>query len=114
VQDPSDAAIVGARVMLPDASQHVIRQVDTDGAGNFQFDGLAAGEYKIEIEHESFRTSQMKTVVTGYHAQVALVLTISVEEQQVNVRAESAVPVVGTEAGDNQNANTIDRSAPGH
>jgi hypothetical protein len=111
VLDPSGAAIPGANVMLMGADGTLVDQSLTDNAGGFRFSHVAVGAYAVDIQAAGFRETKTKVVVgMKQPPSLRVVLSIAVEQQTVNVGAEGA-PLVSTDVGENQNANTIDRNA---
>jgi hypothetical protein len=112
VRDPSDAAIVGARITLRDSAQNPVAQTATDPAGNFHLDSPQAGSYQLEVEHDGFRTTRLIVTLTSRNLPpLHIVLPILVDEQQVNVQADANSAFVSTDASSNQNANSVDRNA---
>lgn len=112
VRDPSDAAIVGAQVDLTLYDGRIVSQTTTDGAGSFRFQGMSAGSYKIEVQHEGFRlTTVAVKAADRQQATVKIVLAIAVAQQEVTVAGAEAVPLVSSDVAENQNGNTIERSA---
>src|SRR5579864_467010 len=63
VRDPSDAAIVGARVSLLDRAGEVIALTTTDRSGNFRFDRLAGGDYQVQAEQVGFKSTRAPVTV---------------------------------------------------
>jgi hypothetical protein len=112
VHDPSDAAIVGAQVLLLDSGGQRIAQTTTDRSGSFRFERLAPGDYQVQAEQASFNTTRV-SVTVGVRDQlpIRIVLPISVAAQEVTVQADSDAPAVNTETSGNQDANSIDRAA---
>ena len=111
VLDPSGAAIAGAQAILikPDGSQ--VDQSLTDNAGVFRFDSVAAGDYTVDVQAAGFSETKSNAVVgVDQPVNIRVVMPIAVENETVNVRAGGA-PQVSTDVAENQNANTIDRSA---
>jgi len=111
VLDPSGAAIPRAQVNLIGADGTLIDQSVTDNAGAFRFNRVAVGEYTVDIQAVGFRETKVTAVVgVKQTPTLRVVIPIAVENQTVTVGSEE-VPLVSTEVGENQNANTIDRSA---
>jgi hypothetical protein len=54
VNDPSDAAIVGASVTLMGTNGQTILNTLTDGRGGFRFDNVLPGEYRLDIQKDGF------------------------------------------------------------
>ena len=110
VLDPSGAAIPAAKVSLIGADGTLVDQSLTDNAGMFRFNHVAAGEYTVDIQAAGFRETKTNAVVgVKRPPSLRVVMTIAVENQTVNVGA--GAPLVSVEIAENQNANTIDRSA---
>jgi len=112
VHDPSDAAIVGARVSLFNSAGQYVAETTTDGSGNFHFERLTPGDYQVQAEQEGFKSTRVSVVLGARDkAPLRMVLPISVAAQEITVHAESSAPVVNTETSGNQDANSIDRAA---
>src|ERR1700737_2661299 len=112
VRDPSNAAIVGARVSLIGADGNAIARTITDNSGLFRVDSLAPGNYQLDVQKEGFRETAL-TVTLGArpHSALHIVLPIYVVHPEIIVPAEDGVPQVSTDIAQNQNANTVDRAA---
>ena len=112
VHDPSDAAIVGARVSLMGADGDTITQTITDNSGVFRFDRRNPGNYQLDVQKEGFREIKITVSLgTRPHSAFRIVLPISVVNQEVTVPADELIPQISTEIAQNQNANTLDRAA---
>jgi hypothetical protein len=111
VLDPSGAAIPRAKVILIRADGTLVDQSLTDNTGGFRFNHVAVGEYTVDIQAAGFRETKVSAVVGAKQPpSLRIVMPIEVENQTVNVEAGGA-PLVSTDIGGNQNANTIDRNA---
>jgi len=53
VQDAGEAGVAGVKVNLLNASNQVIATTTTNASGNYLFDKLAAGSYKVEVVRPS-------------------------------------------------------------
>jgi hypothetical protein len=62
VVDPSNAAIVDARVTLLDAAGHTIRTTQSGPDGAFRFDSLPAGGFQILVKATGFASSTSATI----------------------------------------------------
>lgn len=111
VLDPSGAAIVGAQVNLRrDGSP--LSQTTTDKLGFFRFEIVNSGDYELDVQHEGFRQSKTSVNIgTAFRRSVRIVMLISVANQEVTVNADASAPLVTTDIGQNQSANTMDRAA---
>jgi len=111
VLDPSGAAIPGANVSLIGADGTTIDKAVTDNAGVFRFSHVAVGGYTVDVQAAGFQETKISAAVGAKQSpNLHVVMSIAVENQTVDVGAEGA-PLVSTDVGENQNANTIDRSA---
>jgi hypothetical protein len=111
VLDPSGAAIPRAKVILIRPDGTLVDQSLTDNTGGFRFNQVAVGEYTVDIQAAGFRETKVSAVVGAKQPpSLRIVMPIEVENQTVNVEAGGA-PLVSTDIGGNQNANTIDRDA---
>jgi Carboxypeptidase regulatory-like domain len=112
VNDPSDAAIVGASVTVVGADGIAIAHILTDGRGAFRFDNVRSGDYQLDIQKDGFRQILIPMRAGAKpNPPLRIVLPISVANQEIAVQADEAASQVGTEMAQNQNANTVDRAA---
>jgi len=65
VTDASGAAVPGSNVVLKNENGGVIAQTSTDSNGQYSFEGVAAGNYRAEIEHVGFKKNQLMAVNVG-------------------------------------------------
>jgi len=86
VLDESGALVEGAKVSIRQG-QTVVRQLLTDGSGDFSASGLAPGEYSIEVSLKGFADFESgKTMVAaGRTAILSVTLRVKAEKQQVTV-----------------------------
>ena len=112
VLDPSGATIAGAQVTLIGAHDKPVAHTTTGNAGVFHFDKVDPGKYRIEVQAEGFQTARID-VTAGRKplAAVRVVMAIASQHEVVTVRAGDTSSQVSTEVSENQNANTVDRSA---
>lgn len=55
VQDPSGAIIAGAKVTITNKATNVSATVQSSGQGEYQFNDLLPGEYKVAVEAQGFK-----------------------------------------------------------
>jgi hypothetical protein len=91
VTDQTGAAIPGASVTATEAATGTARRVDTDRAGHYIVDGLAAGNYRLEALAPGFRKQELASVAVPSTGQSIANLTLSVGQstETVTVQAES-------------------------
>jgi hypothetical protein len=103
VQDPSGAAIAGAEVALDRADGSEVAHTVTDGAGEFQFRGVPAGAYQIDVKETGFRETTAAVSAAASAMPIRIVLPVAGAEEQVTVGAEQEL---STEASENRDTIT--------
>ena len=89
-----------------------IASTTTDKDGNFQFEKLAVGAYKIDAQAIGFRETRIDVKLGAKTIPLLrVVLPIAVQNEVVNVTGNDVGLSVSTDASENQNATTLDRSA---
>src|SRR4051794_38243653 len=90
ISDPSSASVAGASVTLRRAGGPVQRTATADEAGTFRFEGVAAGDYEIEIRREGFQpTVSHIRVGSRSPAPLKILLTVADLRQAVTVAGDS-------------------------
>ena len=100
VTDPSAAAVAGAKVTLTNENTGLTRGMTTNAAGNYSFDDLPVGSYKVEVEFAGFKSAVRSKVVVNVAdvRAVNIVLETGAITESVSVVADSAsVKTVGAE-----------------
>jgi len=95
IEDPSGAAVPGARVTLRSPDVGLQREMQTNEVGRFVFTGLAAGTYTISIEKEGFKRLERRDIVltTGENLSLGrVVLELGSVSEEVSVTGV-ALPV---------------------
>jgi hypothetical protein len=107
VLDQNDAVVAKARVVVRGANQQQ-RSTSTDASGAFRFEGLAAGDYEIEVSREGFKSITERFSI-GARQPTPLRILLPVAEMQQEIAVSETPAQVNTEAGGNFDANTADR-----
>ena len=111
VLDPSGAAIPNASVVLRKNGSDSATQT-TDPAGTFRFEKLQSGKYEIEFRADGFRSAKLQVALTSRRiSPLKIVLQIQAQTENVTVAGGENVTLINTEAGGNQNTNSVDRNA---
>ncbi|MEA2173599.1 MAG: hypothetical protein QOD00_1191, partial [Blastocatellia bacterium] len=95
VTDPKGAVVVGASVVLMDATGNGVRITTTDQKGRYKIEGLAAGSYTLVVTAKGFSDARVeavkveegKTVAADVHLEVApveAVTTVNANEKPGN------------------------------
>ena len=112
VLDPSGAAIPGAAVTLTSADGQTTANATTDSAGAFRFEKVTQGTYLIHVQASGFRETDLNVNVGRKPPSLLRVnLAIAARTETVTVGAQDSSARITTDVGENQNANTLDRSA---
>src|ERR1700692_1529226 len=111
VVDPHQAAVLGAKVTLKradDASE--LQSMSADSSGVFRFDGVAPGNYEVQIEQPGFKVALIRLRVGNQAPRpLSVALVLAEVRQELTVGAE--LTQVSTNASDNLDTVTMDRSA---
>lgn len=93
VTDPSGAAIVGAHITVESTALMAPRTATTQSGGQFQFDLLPIGTYKVSVSANGFKNFVQTGIVlvAGFTASVTAQMQVGAISQTVEV---SATPVV--------------------
>jgi len=112
VLDPSGAAIAGATIVLSGADGTMLDKTTTDNGGAFHFENVGRGNYRITVKAAGFEEGKAE-VNSGAksNAPLRISLAISTQSETVRVGTSDEAPQVTSEVSENQNANTLDRSA---
>lgn len=107
VEDPSEAALPGARVAVTLPLTGLRRETETDGSGVAVFPQLPAGVYEVTVEKAEFAPVRRTAVVlhSGEQAWLRLRLPLQVRGESVVVQEEAPVLREGPAA-----ATTVSRS----
>ncbi|HZT28401.1 MAG TPA: TonB-dependent receptor [Bryobacteraceae bacterium] len=92
VTDPSQAAVVGAKVALRNMETGVENTRETDSTGHYLFDFVQPGTYSVAVEHSGFQRFLQEniTVLTRGDVTVNAMLTVGAVAETVNVTEEVA------------------------
>jgi hypothetical protein len=91
VLDESGAAVPQAHLAMKSRANGMTRNDSASAAGVITIAGLAAGDYDAEIEATGFASAQVTlTLSVGQAASVSVVLRVSTEREQVEVRESTS------------------------
>lgn len=99
VQDPSGAAVAGARVTLESPLAGTRREVLTGQEGRFSLANLPLGAYQLTVEGRGFATErQAVTVRSNVPVPVTVRLRLAAQVETIDVRAVESGALVDPEA----------------
>src|SRR6266851_1945291 len=102
VTDPQGAAVKGTTVKLYARDNRVPITTTSDGTGAYRFEGLAPGEYIVEVESPGFARS-----VRPLHAERGHVTTFNVGLEIAGISSEVVVTAEGTPQSTDEVAKAI-------
>jgi hypothetical protein len=65
VTDATGATVPSASVVLKNETGGIIAQTNTDSSGQYSFDAIATGNYRVEIEHSGFKRHALTALNVG-------------------------------------------------
>ncbi len=105
VTDPSGAAIANASVvLLPSAASALPIKTQANGQGQYEFNGLPAGQYTLNVVASGFSVYKNDNVAIapGQPLRLNVAMAIEVEEQKIQV--SDTAPTVDVNPADNAGA----------
>lgn len=99
VKDPQDKVVPTATITITNTANGSVRTQKTSSTGQYLFDLLTPGDYKIEAQASGFR----KTILENVHALIAkpvdldIVLQVGGSAEEITVSAEGAQALVNTQ-----------------
>jgi hypothetical protein len=100
VRDSSGAVVSDARVKLESTGTGATRETKTNTAGEYRFDLVSAGTYKVTISMAGFQTQVMEKVVLAVGQTTTNNATLAVGQQTQTVTVEGTTPLINTEQTD--------------
>ena len=99
VVDPQNSVIPNASVVLTNSGNNSVRTVTTGPTGNFAFDLVPPGTYRLEVQAAGFKKVMLEKVdaLVDHPTEVNVQMTIGVADQSVTVEASSAAVQVNTQ-----------------
>jgi len=88
VTDTSGGAVSGAKITATDQKTNVQQTALADAAGQFSFDGLAAGTYTVKAEFPGFGAAEKRDITSPGTLQLSLTPSASATTVDVNERID--------------------------
>lgn len=108
VTDPSGAAIASANVVLiPPAASSTPIKTQTNGQGLYEFKGLAAGQYTLNVVAQGFSVYENDNVAITVDQPLRLNVAMAIEVEQEKVQVSDTAPTVDVNPANNAGAITI-------
>ncbi len=100
ISDPSGAVVANASIEAKNTDTGVVSTVATSATGNYEFGGLPAGTYEIDVNITGFKKS-VRTGVTVQQLQTTRVdFALQVGSATDAVTVVDVAPLLQTESGD--------------
>ena len=102
IHDPQHRPVKGGQITLRAVDSDWSKSVSSDEAGQFTFEAVPLGEYKVTVELSGFATEEQKVVLTsGRDARLHFSLTVAKTQQTIEVT--DIPPSVNPESSTTQN-----------
>jgi hypothetical protein len=97
VTDPQGAVVPGAQVKATSTATANVMSTTTDNSGTFRFNLIPAGEYKVEVSAQHFKTAVENSVVVSSGRDSGLgSIKLSVGETSTTVEVSADAPLIET------------------
>src|SRR5678809_1275307 len=63
IKDPQGSVVAGATVTLSDPTTNFTRSTTSNDSGQFSFEGIQPGTYKVDVEAKGFKKAVLNEVV---------------------------------------------------
>jgi len=108
VNDPSGAAIPNANVVLtPAAAGSTPIKTQANGQGQYEFKGLAPGQYTMNVIAPGFSVYENDNVVIGAGPAMLLNVPMAIEVEEQKIQVSDTSPTVDVNPDNNAGAITI-------
>jgi hypothetical protein len=108
VSDPSGAAISNASVVLtPAAAGSAPIKTQANGQGQYEFKGLPAGQYTLNVIAQGFSVYENDNVVVSPGPAQLLNVLMAIEVEQEKIQVSDTAPTVDVNPANNAGAITI-------
>jgi Carboxypeptidase regulatory-like domain len=106
VTDPSGAAITNANVVMTPAAGSPVT-VQTNAQGMYEFKGLPAGKYTLNVLVDGFTTYENDNVAIGVNQPLRLNIAMEILVEQQKVQVSDTAPTIDVDPANNAGAITI-------
>ena len=102
IHDPQHRPVAAARVTLRSMASKFSKTIESDNAGEFQFEAVPMGEYMVTVDVPGFASQQQAlTLTSGGDTRLHFSLTLSKATETVQV--QDTYPTVNPESSTSQN-----------
>jgi hypothetical protein len=100
VTDPSNAAVVGAKVDALEIHKGIHQATTTDNSGIYRFTDLLPGVWKITVTAQGFNTSVIDNIQVNANSPVRVDEKLTIAKAQTSVTVTAAPPELQTDRAD--------------
>ena len=100
VQDPQNAVVPGAKLVLKNESTGVVANASSNGSGLYGFLNISPGNYTLTVQAKGFSTSVQQHIVVGTGSTVPVGVTLQPGGVQETVTVSMDSAAVETETSD--------------
>ncbi|MGD0223093.1 MAG: carboxypeptidase regulatory-like domain-containing protein [Terriglobia bacterium] len=97
VTDTSGAVVPGAKVVLTNTQTLVQRETVATGAGDYTFDNVPTGTYKVAVKMDGFEEAVSTEIIVGTGATVRFDATLTTGKVTQRVEVTAQAPTLNTE-----------------
>ena len=101
VNDPTNAAVPGATVVITNRETGLKRTMETDDSGRFNFPQLKPGIYSVKVELQGFESQQNDAVPAALGQKQTVDFTLKIVQSSDTIEVSGDAPILSPE-----NANT--------
>jgi hypothetical protein len=99
VQDSSGAAIPGATITAHSLDENADQVTTSNNSGEFVFENLKAGQYKVTIHRDGFADSVVPSAALEARQELRLPVTLTVSAASATVEVSADAELINTENG---------------
>jgi hypothetical protein len=99
VQDVQGAVVPGATIVANSLDDNSERQTTSNDAGEFLFENLRAGHYKLTARHDGFTDSVVPAAALEARQELRVPITLSVATETTTVEVMAGETQINTENG---------------
>src|SRR5712671_4762859 len=108
VTDPSGAAIANAQVVLmPAAAPSTPIKAQTDGQGQYEFNGVPGGQYTLNVIAQGFALYENDSVLIAANQPLRLNVAMTIEVEQEKIQVSDSTPTLDVNPANNAGAIVI-------
>lgn len=97
VQDGSGAVIPQASITVHSLEENSDRQTTSNSSGEFLFENLKAGHYKLTVSHKGFSDSVVTSVALEARQELRVPVTLTVNAESTTVEVSAGGELINTE-----------------